>query len=371
MKKGTAYVVSAISAALIIFLCDLISGLIVYFLYGVIENSNDILILIVAILLRLVKIIFFGVGMLAIIMICNALGEKCNISARYLCIVAGIFVVLVCFAIAFIAIEAGESPGTPSFYVLAALGLFGYGKISSNEGETQHIEPDDKVNSEESQEEMNNAYNEPTNTNLGAESEVADNVKNVVMDDYNSTSREQDKDTNTTTDVKTRCEEDAEDNIQAESTKTRYCKFCGGIIDSKTKKCTSCGKSTNPLRRMIIGKRTIVEIMALVLIVSVATGGYIAQKNYYESKMESMQDTISYKSKRITSLSADVKKYRDNANKYKDKADFMDDHIVIVADDGTNIYHSYGCSKLDTSSFWAFNTEAAKGDGYKPCSKCQ
>ena len=363
MKKGSAYVVSAISATLIIFLCDLVSGFIVNFLYDVIENSNGILLVVVAMLLRIAKIIFFVAGVLAIIMICNALEEKSKVSTKYLCIIAGIFIILVYLAIAFIAIEAGESAGTPSYYALAAIALFGYGKVAKDEEEPKQIETIEDVNPEANEKETtNNTDNELNDTNVEAESaEASGNVENVAMSTENSDSSEQNADSNSAADTAS----------TGEVRKIRYCKFCGGVIDGKTKRCTSCGKSANPLRRMLGSKRAVVEVMALVLILAVATGGYIAQKKYYELKMESIQDTLNYKSKRITSLSADVKKYRARANEYKDKADFMDDYIVIVPDDGTNLYHSYGCSKLDTSSFWAFNTEAAKGEGYKPCSKCQ
>ena len=56
----------------------------------------------------------------------------------------------------------------------------------------------------------------------------------------------------------------------------------------------------------------------------------------------------------------------DNAEKIA----FIDDYVVVVEDDGTNLYHKYGCPKFLGKSFWAFNTEAAESEGYKPCSFC-
>ena len=48
---------------------------------------------------------------------------------------------------------------------------------------------------------------------------------------------------------------------------------------------------------------------------------------------------------------------------------FYEKHVVVVADDGTNKYHKYGCEDFD-GDFWAVNVEAAKGKGYKACKKC-
>ncbi len=46
------------------------------------------------------------------------------------------------------------------------------------------------------------------------------------------------------------------------------------------------------------------------------------------------------------------------------------DYVVFVGPD-EYYYHSYDCPKLDMSSFFAFNTEAAIDEGYVPCSWCQ
>ena len=62
-----------------------------------------------------------------------------------------------------------------------------------------------------------------------------------------------------------------------------------------------------------------------------------------------------------------------NTNKYlayKKKADFLDEYIVFVQDDGTGYYHTYDCDKFNSSSFWAYNRSLAKSQGYKPCPRC-
>lgn len=53
-----------------------------------------------------------------------------------------------------------------------------------------------------------------------------------------------------------------------------------------------------------------------------------------------------------------------------EKIDFVDEFIVFVEDDGTNLYHKYECFKFKDNSFWAFNVEAAIYEGYTACPYC-
>ena len=53
-----------------------------------------------------------------------------------------------------------------------------------------------------------------------------------------------------------------------------------------------------------------------------------------------------------------------------EKIDFVDEFIVFVEDDGTNLYHKYECFKFKGNSFWAFNVEAAIYEGYTACPYC-
>lgn len=55
---------------------------------------------------------------------------------------------------------------------------------------------------------------------------------------------------------------------------------------------------------------------------------------------------------------------------YVEKANFMDDYVVFVEDDGTGLYHSYECERFTKSKFWAYSRRLAEANGYKPCSLC-
>lgn len=54
-----------------------------------------------------------------------------------------------------------------------------------------------------------------------------------------------------------------------------------------------------------------------------------------------------------------------------DENDFYNDYARILPDDGSNIYHKYECSKLDTATydFWIYNINFAKTKA-SPCSRC-
>lgn len=141
--------------------------------------------------------------------------------------------------------------------------------------------------------------------------------------------------------------------------KVRYCKFCGGEIDSEIKKCTSCGK-----QYFRMPKRFGVIVLAILCVILL--GLNVLQ--YYEiSAMRSDLETAGYKLNARDSL---ISSLNEKVSEYKDIAEFMDNHIVIVSDDGTRMYHKYGCEDLDLSYFWAYNTEAAESKGYYPCNKC-
>lgn len=53
-----------------------------------------------------------------------------------------------------------------------------------------------------------------------------------------------------------------------------------------------------------------------------------------------------------------------------EKSSFLDDYIVIVSAKDQTKYHKYGCSELDLSEFWAYNTELAQSYGCTACPKC-
>ena len=138
-----------------------------------------------------------------------------------------------------------------------------------------------------------------------------------------------------------------------DSSKLRFCTMCGGQIDHSTKRCLYCGKQYFSFKRMVTSKRFIIAVFSILLISSVVF-----------SVIREQRDEIAYL-ERING-----EEYVANVKNLESKLKFYEKYIVVVSDDGTKQYHTYGCSKFDGSSFWAFNIDAAVDKGYSPCSYC-
>lgn len=77
-----------------------------------------------------------------------------------------------------------------------------------------------------------------------------------------------------------------------------------------------------------------------------------------EAELESLQ----------TQLEAAQKRAED-ARTWQEKAQFMDKHVVVVEDDGSGYYHTYGCPSFPGRTFFVFSRNAA-AKNYKPCPVC-
>lgn len=91
--------------------------------------------------------------------------------------------------------------------------------------------------------------------------------------------------------------------------------------------------------------------------------------NFYKERYESADRRCLYKTDNDCAESfACTKKYLS----YKIKSDFLDENIVFVLKGYGNYYYSYDCVQKITDgdyTYWAYNKEAAKADGYK-AGKC-
>lgn len=138
------------------------------------------------------------------------------------------------------------------------------------------------------------------------------------------------------------------------SPKRKYCSRCGKLVNHRTKKCTGCGKQY--LKGFSI-KDTLFIILSAALIASLIGNIHLYSLNTQinERNSELADQVVALKQKNRTN---------------SEKVQFIDNYIVFVEDDGTNRYHKYECSKFIGNYFWAFNTESAVGNGYKPCPLC-
>ena len=146
--------------------------------------------------------------------------------------------------------------------------------------------------------------------------------------------------------------------------KTKFCSRCGSIVDNETKVCSGCGK------KYFKGiKFTKFSITVIILSIVLLTSVIINFAQY--SEIDYLNGRVNYWSNQTDKLKDEVSDLQWEKTKQGWNLNFYEEHVVIVPDDGTRKYHKYGCDDLDTSSFWAFNTEAAIQKGYRACSKCK
>ena len=134
----------------------------------------------------------------------------------------------------------------------------------------------------------------------------------------------------------------------------KYCSRCGNPIDPVFKKCSGCGKQYFKgisLKTFLIG--AVIFCLILSIILNVILVVKLQKKPTYIVRDEE------------DSFSSWLEK-----QELQEKADFMDTYIVFVEDDNTNLYHKYDCSRFKQEYFLAFNIDAAKDQGYSPCSLC-
>lgn len=144
----------------------------------------------------------------------------------------------------------------------------------------------------------------------------------------------------------------------------RFCKYCGGVVDTRTKMCTECGKQ--------FFRFTGSMMMSLVLAIGIVLlgAGNIYQYLHYNEETKDLRADIHIQENNVRFLLDEIKEKDDVWLAGKEKSKFMDEYIVFVVDKETKIYHKYGCEDLDLSAFLAFNINMAKGLGYSPCPKC-
>lgn len=150
------------------------------------------------------------------------------------------------------------------------------------------------------------------------------------------------------------------------TSKQRYCKYCGGAVDSISKKCGKCGKQ---YFRWRIKGRTCLTIITIALVISLCfSNAYLYIRYHKETTAMTSQ---------INELKAQLNERSYTIRDLRSEIAFFDEHIVFVSGTNSNRYfayanryHKFGCSYFDSSTFWAYNTKQAESKGYSPCPEC-
>lgn len=145
--------------------------------------------------------------------------------------------------------------------------------------------------------------------------------------------------------------------------KIKYCSQCGSQIDPNTKKCTGCGKQY--FKGIKLTKFSITAIALSTLLITSVIFNII--QTMKEKEISQQREFLLSSVDELVSENEDL---RNELNKNKNLVDFIDTYVVFVENDGTNLYHKFGCYKFKGDEFWVYNTEKAEQFDYKPCQEC-
>lgn len=92
----------------------------------------------------------------------------------------------------------------------------------------------------------------------------------------------------------------------------------------------------------------------------------LAEKEILTAEKEELQTQVDTLTEENETLAPDAEQW--NAN--KDKLGWYNSNVVIVYNDSTHLYHSYGCARHSGNSHSIFDKSSAKNRGYLACPHC-
>lgn len=151
-------------------------------------------------------------------------------------------------------------------------------------------------------------------------------------------------------------------------------------------------KTSERLRGELAEKQAVIKLKNFFITLSLALGAALivlsicfARSNHNKKveigelnkRIDSADHDIARINRRVIDLKerlAIAQKASDDAQSRVDELqkslDFYESYVVIRSDDGTGIFHKYGCDYLSTEHFWIYNINAAFSQGYDPCVHC-
>ena len=89
------------------------------------------------------------------------------------------------------------------------------------------------------------------------------------------------------------------------------------------------------------------------------------------SRPEALAEVASYVRRTGTPLLSGTTGYTaGQLEQLQAQADFMDRNVVFVEDDGSGLYHRYGCSRFAAKTFAVYSRKQAVAAGYTACPDC-
>lgn len=140
-----------------------------------------------------------------------------------------------------------------------------------------------------------------------------------------------------------------------------------------------------PRQKRSAGRRFVVALLALLCLAS----AFIAFHLYREAEadaqlLQSQQQTLDETEQELqslqeenetaqTALAQNAELLQEQAGQLEQlqaQADFMDRNVVFVEDDGSGLYHRYGCSRFAAKDFTVYSRKQAAAAGYSACPDC-
>lgn len=158
--------------------------------------------------------------------------------------------------------------------------------------------------------------------------------------------------------------------------KTKYCSFCGMLIDNESKKCTGCGKQY--FNGIKINKLFVIILLSVLLISSVVlnavqliAGNQVKQElDVALGKNNKLLNEVANLESKVKSKESEVSKLAKQVASQKELVEFIDNYVVFEENDGTNRYHKFNCKKFKKNKFYVYNLSQAGTWGTYPCPSC-
>lgn len=111
-------------------------------------------------------------------------------------------------------------------------------------------------------------------------------------------------------------------------------------------------------------------LIAVVVALSAMNVAQLRNRQALQTQIAELENESALKSSQITTLNNKNSSLQSTVLEYTRLANFIDDYVVFIEDDGTNLYHKFGCYRFKGRSFWVYNIEAAESRGYYACHLC-
>ena len=113
--------------------------------------------------------------------------------------------------------------------------------------------------------------------------------------------------------------------------------------------------------------------VAAVILIAVLAGAVVFMAPQFltqQSTISAINEKLEKKDKEVKRVYNDKAKLSTKVSKYEDALGFYMNYVGICPEND-KYYHRYSCPSLpDSFSYWVYNIDAAKHQGFSPCPKC-